>query len=233
SRSGEAPSFGEGNGTAVPFYNIKAQTATTYEIGTRGRRPDVTWDLALYHADIKNELQCFFSTFGTCNVTNADKTMHQGVEAGLGISLFKGLAVNSDTPDRVWLNLAYTYSDFRYSNDATWGNNRLPGAPPHFLRAELLYKHPAGFAVGPNVEWVPESYFVDSANTLKTEPYLLWGLKATYDDGKHFSAYLEGRNLANKAYIATTSIIDRATATSTLFNPGNGRGVYAGIRYKL
>jgi iron complex outermembrane receptor protein len=80
---------------------------------------------------------------------------------------------------------------------------------------------------------VPESYFVDSANTLKTEPYLLWGLKATYDDGKHFSAYLEGRNLANKAYIATTSIIDRATATSTLFNPGNGRGVYAGIRYKL
>jgi len=132
SRSGEAPSFGEGNGTAVPFYNIKAQTATTYEIGTRGRRPDVTWDLALYHADIKNELQCFFSTFGTCNVTNADKTMHQGVEAGLGISLFKGLAVNSDTPDRVWLNLAYTYSDFRYSNDATWGQQ-----PPAWRAAAL------------------------------------------------------------------------------------------------
>ncbi|CCD87982.1 Putative TonB-dependent receptor protein [Bradyrhizobium sp. ORS 285] len=233
SRSGEAPSFGEGNGAVIPFYDIKAQTATTYEIGTRGRRPDVTWDFALYHADIRNELQCFYSSFGNCNVTNADKTMHQGVEAGLGLSLLKGLAVKSDAPDRVWLNLAYTYNDFRYDNDATWGNNRLPGAPPHFLRAELLYKHPAGFAVGPNVEWVPQSYFVDSANTLSTESYLLWGLKATYDDGKNFSAYLEGRNLANKAYIATTSIIDRATPTSTLFNPGNGRGVYAGLRYKL
>jgi len=33
-----------------------AKTATTYEIGTRGRRPDVTWDLAFYHADISNEL---------------------------------------------------------------------------------------------------------------------------------------------------------------------------------
>ncbi|MGJ4926351.1 TonB-dependent receptor family protein [Bradyrhizobium sp. HKCCYLS2038] len=233
SRSGEAPSFGEGNGAATRFYDIKAQTATTYEIGTRGRRPDVTWDFALYHADIKNELQCFFSSFGNCNVTNADKTMHQGVEAGLGVSLLKGLAVNSDAPDRVWLNVAYTYSDFRYANDATWGNNRLPGAPPHVLRAELLYKHPSGVAFGPNIEWVPQSYFVDSANTLSTDPYLLWGLKATYDDGKHFSAYLEGRNLANKAYIATTSIIDRATPTSTLFNPGNGRGVYAGLRYKL
>ncbi|GLH79550.1 TonB-dependent receptor [Bradyrhizobium sp. SSBR45G] len=233
SRSGEAPSFGEGNGAATRFYDIKAQTATTYEIGTRGRRPDVTWDFALYHADIQNELQCFYSSFGNCNVTNADKTVHQGVEAGLGVSLLKGLAVKSDTPDRVWLNLAYTYNDFRYDNDATWGNNRLPGAPPHFLRAELLYKHPSGVAFGPNIEWVPQAYFVDSANTLSTDLYLLWGLKATYDDGKNFSAYLEGRNLANKAYIATTSIIDRATPTSTLFNPGNGRGVYAGLRYKL
>ena len=35
-----------------------AQTATTYEIGTRGRRPDFTWDVALYRANIRNELQC-------------------------------------------------------------------------------------------------------------------------------------------------------------------------------
>ncbi|WP_315729573.1 MULTISPECIES: TonB-dependent receptor family protein [unclassified Bradyrhizobium] len=241
SRSGEAPSFGESvapnflNPTfpTIPFFDIKAQTATTYEIGTRGRRPDVTWDLALYHADLRNELQCFYSSFGTCNVTNADRTMHQGVEAGLGVSLFKGLAVHAGEPDRIWLNLAYTYSDFRYVNDATWGNNRLPGAPPHFLRAELLYKHPSGFSVGPNIEWIPQAYYVDSANTLTTEPYLIWGLKAAYDDGRNFSAYVEGRNLGNKAYIAATSIIDRATAASTLFNPGNGRAVYAGMRWRL
>lgn len=241
SRSGEAPSFGESvapnflNPTfpTIPFFDIKAQTATTYEIGTRGRRPDVTWDFALYHADLRNELQCFYSSFGTCNVTNADRTMHQGVEAGFGVSLFKGLAVHAGAPDRIWLNLAYTYSDFRYDRDATWGNNRLPGAPPHFVRAELLYKHPSGFSVGPNIEWIPQAYYVDSANSLTTEPYLIWGLKAAYDDGRNFSAYVEGRNLGNKAYIAATSIIDRATAASTLFNPGNGRAVYAGMRWKL
>ena len=242
SRSAEAPSFGESVGPnylnpnfpTIPFFNIKAQTATTYEVGTRGRRPDYTWDLALYHADIRNELQCFYSSFGNCNVTNADRTMHQGVEAGFGVSLFKGLAVAAGDPDRVWLNVAYTYSDFRYRNDATFGNNRLPGAPEHFLRAELLYKHPSGISFGPNIEWVPRSYYVDSANSLTTEPYALWGLKAAYDDGKNFSAYIEGRNLADKAYIASTSIIDRADpATSHLFNPGTGRAVYAGIRYKM
>ena len=30
-------------------------------LGTRGRRPDYTWDLAVYRAEIKNELQCLYS----------------------------------------------------------------------------------------------------------------------------------------------------------------------------
>jgi iron complex outermembrane receptor protein len=234
SRSAEAPSFGEGSGaSAIPFFDIKAQTATTYEIGSRGRRPDYTWDVAIYRAELHNELLCFFSAFGNCNVTNADRTVHQGVEAGFGLSVLKELLAHGAEPDRLWLNVAYTYNDFYYDHDATFGNNRLPGAPPHYLRGELLYKHPSGFSFGPNIEWVPVSYYVDSANTLATEPYLLWGLRAQYDDGKRFSAYVEGRNLSNVAYIAATSIIDRATPTSALFNPGDGRAVFAGLQIKL
>jgi iron complex outermembrane recepter protein len=108
----------------------------------------------------------------------------------------------------------------------------LPGAPSHYLRAELLYKHPSGFYVGPNVEWVPQAYFVDSMNTQTTEPYALLGLKAGFDNGGPMSAYIEGRNLTNKTYIASASIIDRATVTSALFEPGTGRAVYAGMRYR-
>ena len=106
----------------------------------------------------------------------------------------------------------------------------MPGAPRHYFRGEIVYKHPGGFFIGPNVEWVPQAYFVDSANTFTTEPYAIWGAKAGYDDGKSFSAYVEGRNLANKAYIASASIIDRYTPNLPLFEPGNGRGVFAGIR---
>jgi iron complex outermembrane receptor protein len=241
SRSAEVPSFGESvapnflNPTfpAIPFFAIKPQTATTYELGTRGQRPDVTWDVAVYRAEIRNELQCFFSSFGNCNVTNADRTVHQGVEAGAGVSLLKGMWVSGADPDRIWLNVAYTYNDFRYDNDATFGNNRLPGAPPHYLRAEVLYKAPSGFSFGPNVEWVPQAYDVDSANTLKTDSYILWGLRAAYDDGKNFSAYVEGRNLADRAYIASASVIDRADPTTHLFNPGTGRAIFAGVRYRL
>jgi iron complex outermembrane recepter protein len=236
SRSAEVPSFGESSNfpaPVIPFTSIKAQTATTYEIGTRGRRPDYAWDVALYRADIKNELLCFFSSFGNCNVTNANRTVHQGLELGFGVTLVKELFVPGPLPDRLWLNLAYTFNDFRFDKDPTFGNNELPGAPRHFLRAELLYKHPSGVYLGPNIEWVPEAYFVDSANTLLTESYLIWGLKLGYDDGKRYSAYIEGRNLSNKAYIASASIINVATPTSPLFEPGSGRAVFAGIRGRL
>ena len=57
------------------------------------------------------------------------------------------------------------FNDFRFDNDAIFGDNQLPGAPRHFLRSELLYKHPSGVFFGPNVEWVPQAYYVDSDNT--------------------------------------------------------------------
>ena len=236
SRSAEVPSFGESAnvpGVAViPFTSIRPQTATTYEIGTRMKRPDYAWELTAYRANIRNELQCLYSAFGNCNVTNADRTIHQGIEAGAGAAIFQGIFNNGPAPDKIWLNLAYTFNDFRFDNDATFGNNLLPGAPRHYLRAELLYKNPTGFYFGPNVEWVPQSYFVDSANTLRTSAYALLGLKAGFDNGGPVSGYIEGRNLLNKAYISSTSIINQATATSPLFEPGNGRAVYAGIKYR-
>jgi iron complex outermembrane receptor protein len=232
SRSGEAPSFDDGSTSNVDFTKLKAQTATTYEIGTRGRRPDYTWDLSLYHADIRNELQCFFQSFGACTPTNADRTVHQGVEAAFGVSILKNLAVQAGEPDRVWLKVAYTYNDFFYDGDAMFGKNRLPGAPPHYLRAELLYKHPSGFSFGPNIEWAPVSYYVDSANTLTTEPYVLLGLRAAYDT-PDWSAYVEGRNLTNKTYISSVSVTDVATPGLAAFWPGNGISVHGGVRYRM
>lgn len=234
SRSAEVPSFGEGTtAVALPFYLIRPQTATTYEIGTRGRRPDLTWELVGYRANIKNELECLttVTTPGSCNVVNADRTVHQGIEAGLGAAVVKGIFANGPALDKLWLNVAYTYNDFRFNNDAVFGNNQLPGAPRHYLRAELLYKHANGFYIGPNVEWVPQAYYVDNANTLTTQAYGIWGLKAGVDDGK-YSMYLEARNIANTAYIASVSIAQIANASSALFEPGNGRAIYAGMKVR-
>jgi len=182
--------------------------------------------------EIANELQCLFSSFGNCTVVNADRTVHQGLEIGFGVTVLKRIIAHGDRPDRLWLNVAYTLNDFHFDDDARFGDNVLPGAPRHFLRSELLYKHPQGIFFGPNVEWVPQAYYVDSANTLKTEPYAIWGLKLGFENGGPFSAYIEGRNLSDVAYIASASIIDTATPALPLFEPGTGRAVYGGVKYR-
>ena len=234
SRSAEVPTFDSrtfSTFSAPPLPNVNAQTATTYEIGTRGRRPDVTWDLSLYRAEIKNELQCLrTSPFSLCTVVNANRTVHQGVEAGLGVAFLKSVFAQED---RFWFNLAYTYNDFFFDNDVKWGNNRLPGAPPHQIRAEVLYKHPSGFYAGPNVEWMPKAFFADNANTLTVDPYALLNFKIGYDRGTGWSGYVEARNLFDTRYISTTVTAEIATPASALFNPGVGRSIYGGLRYRM
>ena len=232
SRSAEVPSFGENSlHLGIAFSDIKAQTATTYEIGTRGRRPDYTWDLAAYRAEIDNELQCLFSAFGNCTVVNADRTVHQGLEIGFGVAVAQvDVGAGRPSPDRLWLNVAYTLNDFRFDGDAKFGNNVLPGAPRHFLRAELLYKHPSGVFFGPNVEWVPQAYFVDSANTLEDRGVRHLGPQARLRQrravlGLHRGPQPVRRDLHRQRQHHRHG----QPGASPLFEPGTGRAVFAGI----
>jgi iron complex outermembrane receptor protein len=229
SASAEAPSFGEG--TPATFTQIRPQRAMAFELGARGRRPDFTWDVAVYHMNIKNEFLCYTSAFGNCTVTNADRTIHQGIELGFGAAILKSMFVSNGDIDKLWLNVAYTFSNFRFDDDATFGNNELPGAPRHVVRAELLYKHPGGFFAGPNMELVPTTYFVDSQNRVSTAAYGIWGFRAGYEK-ENYTLFLDARNLSDKAYIASTSINNIANSGSMYFEPGNGRAVYGGVRIK-
>ncbi|MCU0954061.1 MAG: TonB-dependent receptor [Hyphomicrobium sp.] len=240
SRSGEAPTFSEITIFGITTTALEVQRATTYEIGTRGNYPDFRWDLSLYRSNIDNEFQCranvgpggIVIADGTCSQINLDKTIHQGVEFGLAARLFAGMFEPANRPDEVWLQGAYTYNDFRFDNDPRWGNNELPGAPPHVLNAELIYKHPSGVYAGPTIEWSPEAFFVDSANTVETTPYALWGAKLGFDNGGKWSAYLEGRNLSDETYIASASVAAQAGPNSALFEPGTGRAIYGGVQFR-
>lgn len=225
SRSAEVPSYDANVITAV---NLRPQRATTYEIGTRGHSGAIGWDVSLYRSEIRDELHCLTTgPYSACSIINAGRTVHQGIEAGL-----TGDIPVSTSGDKLLLTAAYTYSDFNFDGDPTYGDNELPGIPKHYLRVELLYKHASGFYAGPNVEWAPGHYFADNANTLTVDPYVLVNLKAGFDVGKHWSIYVEGRNLTDKHYISTVAIAGRADASSQIFNPGTGRAVFGGVRFK-
>ncbi len=230
SRSFEPPSFGELTLTrsGVPL-QLTAQRGSTVEIGTRGREGMVNWDLSYYHAWLENELlQLRDPTDPTATATitrNADSTtIHQGIELGLEIRPI----------ENVVLRQAYMWNDFRFDNDPTHGNNRLPGIPEHYLRAELRYEHPSGFYAGPNVEWSATRIPVDLANTLSADAYALMGFRAGYRTKQGFSAYFEAKNLTDETYAATTGVIANARGLDTAqFYPGDGRAFYGGVEYRF
>ena len=227
SRSAEAPTFGEVNFNNVALSDTRPQRATTIEIGTRGEVGRFDWDLAVYRAELRDELQFFDLGGGSFQVTNADDTVHQGVELGFGWRVAQDLLASGD---RTTWKLAYAFNDFFFDDDADWGDNELPGAPRHFLRSELRYDHTAGFYVAPNLEWVPQGFDVDNANTVQTRHYALLGLRAGYEHGDTWSVYVDARNLADEDYIASASVVTTATPASAIFEPGDGLAVFAGIR---
>ncbi len=212
------------------FSLLKPQRAVTYEIGTRGAEGPFTWEVALYRAEIRDEIQLFTQGNGTSFAQNAGRTMHQGIEAALTWVIRRGLF----TPDdRLALRQAYTFGDYRFDKDPQYGNNQLPGAPRHLYRAELRYNHPTGAWIAPTVDWVPQAFYVDNANTLKTDAYALAGLRAGWDFANGISAFVDARNLADTRYIGSASVAPRATPTSALFEPGFGRSIYGGIQARF
>jgi len=230
SRSAEVPTYDANSFASPASGNLRAQRATTYEIGTRGHRGGIGWDVSLYRSEIRDELQCLTTgPFSACSIINADRTVHQGIEAGLDANIPISAFASGDS---LSLMGAYTYSDFFFDGDAIYGDNELPGVPKHYLRAELLYKHPGGFYAGPNIEWAPGHYFADNANNLTVDPYALFNLKVGFDPGAHWSIYVEGRNLTDKHYISTVAVAGTANAGSELFNPGTGRAVFGGMRFR-
>jgi iron complex outermembrane receptor protein len=227
SRSFEPPTLGELDNDVANF--IKAQKGTTFEIGSRGNSQFVDWDVAVYQARLNNELLQVGipGTVVASKTVNAEKTTHQGLELGFTARLPLSLELRS----------SYLLNNFKMDDDVTYGSKRLPGIQRQLLRSELLYRGNHllnGLYFGPTFEWSPERYNVDFAENLYADNYFTWGLKAGQKVNDHWSWFLEGRNLANQKYAATTGVISDATrpgTSSAQFNPGDGRTAYMGVTW--
>jgi len=229
SRSAEFPGFGEvfqtigTPPTSSVVSNIRPQRAWTAEIGTRGRLGFASWDLALYRSTLKGELLQFTTNPNIPAATfNADGTLHQGVEAGL------------DFAPTDWLRLrqVYTYSDFRFRNDAQFGDNRLPVVPKHAYRAELRFGSDA-LHIAPNVEWVPDGPFADYRNQVRTPGYALIGVTGGATIAKGIDAFVDVRNITGKKAIGDISAAISVTPGSAIYYPVERRAVSAGVRARF
>ena len=223
-RSVEPPNHGSLSPTGTGFTPIAAQTAWTAEIGTRGRTGPLTWDITAYRAQLDDELLQYTTNPSIPATTfNADKTIHQGIEAALDWQVAQGLR----------LRQTYTFSDFRFDGDVQYGDNRLPVVPKHFYRAELRYEHPAGWFVAPSLEWSASDTWVDFANVTRAPSYAIWNLGGGYAVNERLSLFVDLRNLADKRYISNVQPQIRTTAATAAYWPGDGRSVFGGVQWSF
>jgi len=225
---------GPASGLQREGVKLKNQTATTLEVGGRGEAWLGQWDLALYRSEVRHELLAveMVATSTSSAViaeSNASPTVHQGVELSLISSLWDG-----GNTGKLALRQAYTYSDFHYRDDDRFGDNALPGIPKHYYQAQLRYSHPTGFYTSLNGEH-SSRVAVDYANSYYASAYTLLGATFGYDAPKQdWQAWVDLRNLTNKRYANTvTPGYDDKGLDVARSTPGDGRGVYAGVSWRL
>src|SRR5262249_9747257 len=154
------------------------------------------WQFAYYHAWLENEFVNYRFADGDTDTINAHRTKKDGIELGLNGDIKQNIWANDDAFE---MRAAYTFNYFTLDHDPLYGNNILPGVPKHYLRTEILYKHPSGFNLGPNVEWTPTRAPVDLTNTFYASSYTIYGFRSFWENQDHqHNFYLEVRNLFNK-----------------------------------
>nr|WP_295377073.1 TonB-dependent receptor [Pseudoxanthomonas sp.] len=222
SKSFEAPPFAElvfKPGRAP----TRAQEALTLEVGWRSRSQSYTWDVAIYRSRVRGELLSLTDASGVAlGTVNADRTIHQGLE--LSGSAF----LDAD----LQLRAHYLYNDFRFHQDITYENRRLAGVPAHYVRLELQWKPKPWLQVSPSLEWQPSGAWVDHANTVEADGFALLNLTASGEIGNGWRWFVEGRNLADRRYVSTTTVQANAhSRDGAYYFPGDGRAFYLGLSW--
>jgi len=226
----ELSSFGNSGG----FINLAAQDAWQYEIGARAQRLGFAWEASVYDIELKNEILNLNvrpftgAPFTVPTYRNSPKTRHTGVELGASYQLPAAIFARGDVRDHLTARVAYTFGRFTYVDDPTYQSHDIPGAPRHYVNAELAYKHPSGFSLAPTFEWVPQAYYVNSENSVKNDAWANFGFRAEWAAERlGATAFIAGQNLADRVYSQSVQVDN---AAGKFFEPADRRSFIAGFR---
>lgn len=213
---------------------LDAMQGEVFEVGTRGHKALAEnsqwgWDISAYYAQLDNEILSVEDPAapGTFLTSNADKTIHAGIEALLSADI----ALSEDRYHRLTPLMSMTWNRFRFDDDDALGDNTLPAAPKFSLKGEMLYRHKNGFYIGPTMDYVGERY-ADFANSYKIDDYTLFGLKSGWSN-QNFKVFAEVRNLFERDYIASHGVRAVASESDAILNPGAPLSAYVGIEYRM
>ncbi|OZA14140.1 MAG: TonB-dependent receptor, partial [Hydrogenophilales bacterium 17-62-8] len=205
--------------------DLKPVIVDNLELGLRGKSGALRYEASVYHMTKKDDIVSYTDPVTTQRtVVNAGKTLHRGIELGLGLPL---------APDwQVDASLSYakhTYETWTVSGTADYSGKEMETAPRVIANTRLSYS--PGYMNGGRfqLEWFRlGSYWLDAANTGKYGGHNLVNLRANYPFGKGMELFGSISNLFDKRYAETAD----GTGTAPTYTAGLPRSAILGLQAK-
>ena len=155
--------------------NLTFATSTGEEIGARGLLPHaLSYEVASFHLDTKDDIGRYRLSPSTGRggidfYHNVGDTRRFGVETRLGWKPVRRLS----------MDVAYTWSHFKYVSPAAIQDHWLPSSPEHMLNLALDYQVVPQLSVGIESE-MQSDWWVDTDGLASVPGFALWGANASY-----------------------------------------------------
>jgi len=210
--------------------DLKPQHAWNYEIGARGSVGGVrrlTYSVAVFQADVRDELIAYEIAAPRFYYRNAGTARHRGVEMSGDLSLTAGVSVH----------VVWTYADYRYRTYAftdtvthTLDGRALPGIPTHWLHLRARAQPAALGGAWAEVQQSHSSgYLVSDISNVRTSPWWTTNIRVGWEGktgGMSLAPFVGINNAFNHLYVSSVVI---NAARDRFYEPAPGRNVYVGL----
>lgn len=211
-QSDQVPSNGEIETNSA----LNASTASTVEVGAKGRQAGLSYDAAVYYTLVNDEIVSV-SENGETTFSNAGEVEKMGFE-------FSG---NYDVSDTISLGANYAYSDFKFKSfnepvngvNTSRAGNSMPYVPKHQYAMSMNYDSGWGLKGSMRTEsW--SAYWMDNANTEKYDGYkFITNANLSYDWTEDRALSLNVENLFDRRYAIEAKKDTRGTRTFAAGQP--------------
>ncbi|HEY9097818.1 MAG TPA: TonB-dependent receptor [Thiobacillus sp.] len=210
---------------AESLLHLKPVIVDNLELGLRGQSGTMRYEASVYHMTKQDDIVSYTDPLTTQRtVVNAGKTLHRGIELGLGLTLARDWQVDAS------LSYAkHTYETWTVSGTADYSGKEMETAPRMIANTRLSYS--PGYMNGGRfqLEWFRlGSYWLDAANTGKYGGHHLVNLRANYPFGKGMELFGSISNLFDKHYAETAD----GTGAAPTFTSGLPRSAILGLQAK-
>ena len=209
----ETPTFTElANPAGTGGFNpdLGPQEARSLELGLRGEKGPLSYELTAYSTRVRGELVPYQlgTADGRTYYSNAGRTAREGLELALDLrptprwNLRAALALND-----------FRYREFRDVAGASQDGNRLPGLPRHQAFLEAAWRDGPWFVIADALH--TGRRYADNANTVEVGAQTTVNLRL----GRHW----DHGPLRVEGFVAVNNVLDAANIDNIRINASFGR----------